>query len=69
MAKTANKPAAKQSEYTLRIRQWGQNDLPEDWHRAEFERIAQMIAEGYLSGEIVSEDADGGWWDLTHDET
>lgn len=66
---TKCKPATTQTEYTLKIRQWGSKPLPEDWHYEEFQRISHMIAEGFTAGEIVSDEADGEWWDLSCEET
>jgi len=69
--KRGTPPAPKiESEYTLTLRQWGRTEeSTPDWHEEEFERISRMIAEGYTSGEIVAEDASGGWWELSHKET
>lgn len=60
----------KQAEYTLKVRVWGES-VPDDgdWHCAEFERIAAMIAEGYSSGEVIQDGTAGGWWELEYSET
>lgn len=58
-----------QEEVTIKIRRWGNTTAPNNWHVEELPRVLSLIEDGYLSGEIVRDDSDGGWWELSSDES
>lgn len=55
-----------QSAFTLTIRQWDRTaESDPEWYEKELLRIADMIADGYTSGEVVGENDESGWWDFS----
>lgn len=55
----------------IEIRIWSDGDQPDNRDLPELfqphaERVAVMLAEGYISGEIIG-DGHRGWWDIITD--
>lgn len=62
-----NSPKPKQAivEYKLTLRLWAMSASTDaHWYENEIQRVARMIQEGYLAGEIIGERGERGWWDF-----
>lgn len=53
-------------EYTIKLSIHGDvSKMPNEWVDEELPRISELIAEGFTSGKVIVEGADGGWWEVS----
>lgn len=52
---------------TVTIKVWDKG-CTDDEMADQLEHVAEMLRQGYQSGEIISEGNRGGWWDTTTPE-